>query len=75
MVNPTEWNLKGKTAFVWAGTAALTAMWAVLRLPETKDRTYEELDVLFEQHVRAPHFKKTSVDPYRCLAEREAEPK
>ena len=36
MMNPTEWNWKGKTAFFWAGSAALTTCWAYFRLPEAK---------------------------------------
>lgn len=36
MMNPTEWNWKGKTAFFWCGTAALTALWTFFRLPECK---------------------------------------
>lgn len=38
MMNPTAWNWKGKTAFFWAGTAGLTAIWAFFRLPECKVR-------------------------------------
>ena len=36
MMNPTAWNWKGKTAFLWAGTAAFTSVWAYFRLPECK---------------------------------------
>lgn len=36
MINPTEWNLEGKTGFVWAATAGMMATWAYFRLPETK---------------------------------------
>lgn len=36
MINPTEWNLEGKTGFVWAATAGIMATWAYFRLPETK---------------------------------------
>jgi SP family general alpha glucoside:H+ symporter-like MFS transporter len=38
MINPTEWNWKGKTAFFWAGTAAVMATWVFFRLPECKVR-------------------------------------
>lgn len=38
MINPTELDLKGKTAFVWAITAGLTTLWAWWRLPEVKVR-------------------------------------
>lgn len=41
MINPTEFNLRGKTAFFWTGTAALTSAWAWFRLPEVKVRLYK----------------------------------
>ena len=63
-LNPTEWNWKGKAGFFWAGTAALTTAWSFFRLPETKDRTYEELDVLFNKKISARKFKGTHVDAY-----------
>ena len=54
----------GSTGFFWAGSAALTALWAYFRLPEPKDRTYEELDILFAKKVPARQFSKTQVDAY-----------
>lgn len=62
LINPTEGNLKGKAAFYWFGIAVITTIWAVLRLPETKDRTFEELDVLFEKRVPAWRFSSTKID-------------
>lgn len=62
LINPTEAGLKGKTAFVWFGVCTLTLVWALLRLPETRGKTYEELDVLFEKKVPAWKFAKTHVD-------------
>ncbi|KAF4971313.1 hypothetical protein FSARC_1832 [Fusarium sarcochroum] len=64
MLNPIEWNWKGKAGFFWAGTSAMTAIWSYFRLPETKDRTYEELDILFERKISARKFKEASVDAY-----------
>ncbi|KAH8649970.1 hypothetical protein BX600DRAFT_529071 [Xylariales sp. PMI_506] len=32
-MSPTAWNAAGKTAFLWAGLAFLTATWAFFRLP------------------------------------------
>lgn len=64
MLNPIEWNWKGKAGFFWAGTAALVATWSYFRLPETKDRTYEELELLFQKKISARNFKSTHVDPY-----------
>lgn len=58
MMNPTEWDWKGKTAFFWGVLALLTTVWAYFRLPETKDRTFEELDIMFDKGIGARHFSK-----------------
>lgn len=63
-MNPTAWNAKGKTAFFWGSTAFFMFIWAYFRLPEAKGRTYEELDLLFQQKVPARKFASTSVDAY-----------
>lgn len=55
-INPGNLNLKGRTSFIWCGTAFCTFLWAYFRLPETKDRTYEELDILFEKGIPAKKF-------------------
>ncbi|TLS31313.1 hypothetical protein PpBr36_02457 [Pyricularia pennisetigena] len=60
----TGWNWGAKTAFFWAATAALSAVWVFFRVPEPKGRTYAELDVLFEQGVSARKFASTEIDPY-----------
>lgn len=39
-----------------------TNIYSFSRLPETKDRTFEELDVLFEKRVPARKFASTNVD-------------
>jgi len=40
-------------------------MWAFFRLPETKDRSYEELDLMFIADVPTRHFKKYQVDAFQ----------
>jgi MFS transporter, SP family, general alpha glucoside:H+ symporter len=37
-------------------------VWCFFRLPETKGRTFGEIDLLFENHVSARKFKYTKVD-------------
>lgn len=64
MLNPTEANWKGKSAFLFAGTCFLSTLWIFFRLPEMKGRTYEELDILFQRRIPARKFKKTEVDAY-----------
>lgn len=63
-MNPTAWNASGKTGFFWGGTALLTFIWAYFRLPETKGRTYEELDILFARKISARKFASENVDAY-----------
>ncbi|KAF6812496.1 MFS sugar transporter [Colletotrichum plurivorum] len=64
MMNPTEWNLKGKAGFFWAATAGIIFVWSFFRLPEVKGRTYEELDILFARELPAREFSKAHVDAY-----------
>jgi hypothetical protein len=49
---PTEWNLKGYTGFFWAGLAFLTAIWTFFRLPETKGRGFEDIDLMFKNNLQ-----------------------
>lgn len=52
------------TAFFFAGANVLCIAWCFFRLPETKDRTYAELSVLFDDRVPARKFATTAVDLY-----------
>jgi len=71
MMNPTAWNILGKTGFVWGCTAFCMVIWAYFRLPEIKGRTYEELDILFNNKVSARNFSKTKVDAYASSSHEE----
>lgn len=62
LMNPEALNLRGYTGLVWGTTALATCGWAYFRLPETKGRSYEELDVLFAARVDARRFATTDVD-------------
>ena len=64
MMNPTAWNLRGYTGFVWGFCAWVVFVWAYFRLPETKDRTFHELDILFAKEVPARKFATTNVDEF-----------
>ncbi|KAL4878849.1 general substrate transporter [Aspergillus karnatakaensis] len=61
MLNPTAWDWKGKTGFFWAGITVFLFIWAYFRLPETKGRTFAEMDILFEKSVSARRFKDVDV--------------
>ena len=55
-LSSTAWNWGARTAYFWAGTCLLSTIWVFFRLPEPKDRTYAELDLLFEKKVPARKF-------------------
>lgn len=61
MLNPTAWNWKGKSGFFWGGITCFLFVWTYYRLPESKGRTFGELDILFEKRVSARDFKNAEV--------------
>ncbi|RLV90777.1 Maltose permease MAL61 [Spathaspora sp. JA1] len=67
MLNPTEWNWKAKTGFLWAGFAILSCVWVYFELPETKGRSFAELDKLFHNKVSARQFKHTEVETFDAM--------
>jgi hypothetical protein len=56
------WNWGAKTGLFYAGTNLLCNIWCWFRLPETKDRTFGEIDLLFDNRISARKFKYTKVD-------------
>lgn len=50
---PQGWGLGTRAALVWAGTSFLCFCWAYFRLPEMKDRTPAQIDVMFERKLPA----------------------
>lgn len=67
MMNPTDWNWKGKTGFFWAGTLFITLVWAFFRMPETKNRTNDELDAMFANKVPTRAFRAYSIGAEETL--------
>jgi len=57
MINEANGNWRGKCGFFFGGLSAIAAVWCYFRLPETKGRTYEELDYMFEAGVPMRKFK------------------
>ncbi|KAF9220749.1 maltose permease [Gyrodon lividus] len=56
LVNPDEANLGGYVGFIFGGLAFAGTIWAWYFIPETKNRTVDELDLLYEKQVSARHF-------------------
>ncbi|KAK0612778.1 MFS maltose permease MalP [Bombardia bombarda] len=65
MLNPTAWNWKGKAGLFWGSCCLLCVVWSYFCLPETKGRTYGELDVLFEEGTGARCFTNSTADPFK----------
>jgi MFS transporter, SP family, general alpha glucoside:H+ symporter len=53
---PDGWGFGPKAGLFWAIFCAIMIVWAYFRLPETKGRSYAELDVLFQRKVPARQF-------------------
>ena len=62
MLNPTAWNWGAKTAFVWVVGCVVSLVFAFFCVPETKNRTTAEMDLLFERKTKPRAFASTSVD-------------
>lgn len=62
LLNPDQANARGKVGFFFGGLAALALVWAYFRVPETKGRTYEELDIMFSKGVKTRQFKNYAVE-------------
>lgn len=57
LINTDEGNLRGKSCFVFGGISLLCTVWVYFELPETRGRTYEELDIMFYKKISARNFK------------------
>ncbi|CAO2658285.1 Nn.00g060080.m01.CDS01 [Neocucurbitaria sp. VM-36] len=59
------------TVFFWSGTGALVYILVWFLVPETKGRTFAELDELFERKIPAWRFKETKVETVTVRRETE----
>ncbi|KFY15285.1 hypothetical protein V492_02102 [Pseudogymnoascus sp. VKM F-4246] len=60
-LNPSAWNWGAKSGFFWAGSTLLALVFTYFCIPETKDRTTVEMDLMFERKISARKFAKTEV--------------
>ncbi|WWD19435.1 hypothetical protein CI109_103895 [Kwoniella shandongensis] len=64
MLSPTSWNWGAKSGIFWAASAGLCTIYCYFRLPETRYRSYGQLDLLFENKVPAWKFASTKVEQF-----------
>ena len=61
LVNPDEADLNGKVAFIFGGILAVSSIWLFFNIPETKGRSFQEIDALFDAGVPPRKFKSTDL--------------
>ena len=64
-LNPLAWGWGAKDGLFWAGITLICIVWCIFRLPESKGRSYAELNLLFENRIKAWKFRTTKVDAFR----------
>lgn len=62
-MNPDQWNLGGKIAFVYGGALAVATVGIWVWWPETKGRSFGDMDRLFERGTKTRHFGKVVLEP------------
>ncbi|KAH8175126.1 sugar transporter domain-containing protein [Sarocladium implicatum] len=62
MLNPGAWGWGAKTGFFFAGTCALSLVFTAFQIPETRGRTYAELNTLFADRTKAWEFADKEVN-------------
>jgi hypothetical protein len=60
-INPDEGNLGGNVAFIFMGLMVICTTFVWFYYPETKGRSFEEIDELFRRKVKPRHFHKTQL--------------
>jgi len=61
-INPDRLGWGPKYGYVWGGSNLALALWAFLYVPETKGRSLEQLDELFNKRVPARQFASYVVE-------------
>ncbi|TIA27893.1 general substrate transporter [Aureobasidium pullulans] len=61
-MNEDQGNWRGKVGFIFAVLGLLCTIYCFFFIPETRGRTFEELDILFERKVPSREFRTYRVD-------------
>ncbi|KAF9771390.1 hypothetical protein IL306_010972 [Fusarium sp. DS 682] len=61
-INPEALNWGPKYCYIWAGSNFILAVFTYFFIPETKGRSLEQLDELFEKRISAWKFKRYVTD-------------
>ena len=58
MLSSDQADWRGKAGFLFGGISFVCLIWCWFRIPESRRRTFEELDILFERKIPAREFRK-----------------
>ncbi|KEF56953.1 uncharacterized protein A1O9_07143 [Exophiala aquamarina CBS 119918] len=61
-INPDSLNWGPKYGYIWFPSCLVGAIWTFFFLPEVQNRTFEEIDEMFEARLPARKFRQ-----YRCI--------
>jgi len=56
MLNSDQADWRGKAGFLFGGISLVCLIWCWFRIPESRRRTFEELDILFERKIPPREF-------------------
>ncbi|KAM0325776.1 hypothetical protein ACHAQA_007078 [Verticillium albo-atrum] len=74
-INPDQGNLEGKIAFVFGSVLACAAVFVFFMIPETKSRTYMQIDELWDRGIAPRRFAQTNLITISELDEKIADEK
>ena len=57
-INPAKLGWSAKYGYIWFGSNMILALFTIIWLPETRDRTLEEIHEMFEARLPARKFKE-----------------
>ena len=60
-INPDQGNLEGKIAFIFGSVLTICAVFIFFMIPETKGRTFIEIDQLWARKIPARKFKEAVI--------------
>ncbi|KAH8819240.1 MFS transporter [Xylogone sp. PMI_703] len=66
-INPAKLDWSAKYGYIWFGTNTLLVLFTIFFIPETRDRTLEEVHEMFENNVPTHKFKSyvcTGIESY-----------
>jgi hypothetical protein len=61
-INPDQLGWGPKYGYIWGGSNLIVAIWTFFFVPETKGRSLEQLDELFEKGVSARKFSTFALE-------------